>query len=278
MKSSEEAGTLRVGLNRIHLRRLPAHTQAPAPTILGLHGFTGSGEDYFPLREALGTDSANWILPDWPGHGRSSAPVSIEAYQLPACMAMLRASLRWVPSGSPLVLLAYSMGGRIAWHGLPSLPLTRTFLIGASPGLREVGERAKRRDRDEQWIHLLEKEGLAAFAQAWEAQELIRPQTELPEPLRSHIARRRRENSVRGLVLSLRASGAGTLPSLWSQLKNGPPACLLTGEKDVKFRRSAGEIIKAYPEFQHIPIPDCGHAPHLEAPSRMATILRPLLP
>lgn len=276
LKSSEQDPLVyrRIGLNRIAFRFFPSGKGGTRPTILALHGFTGSGEDFLPLRDALGEDFAHWLVPDWPGHGRSTSPTVVEAYQLPACRAILHEAVRMAPRGSPLVLLAYSMGGRLAWHDLRNLAFGKIFLLSASPGLEDPRERARRREADATWVRVLEQEPVAAFAEAWERQELIRPQTGIPEPRRTDLARRRRANAARGLAFSLRAVGTGTLPSRWHALAEDPPTILLTGEKDRKFTKAAEDISTAYPQFQHISLPACGHAPHLEAPEALAAVLR----
>ena len=279
LKSSEQDPLVyrRIGLNRIAFRPFPSGTGGTRPTILALHGFTGSGEDFLPLRDALGHDFAHWLLPDWPGHGRSSSPTVVEAFQLAACRAILHEAVRMAPRDSPLVLLAYSMGGRLAWHVLRDLPFRKIFLLSTSPGLGDPHARARRREADGAWIRMLERKPVAAFATAWERQELIRPQTGIPEPRRTALARRRRANAARGLAYSLRAVGTGTLPSRWHGLAEDPPTILLTGEKDRKFTKTAEQISAAYPHFQHIRLPACGHAPHLEAPEALAAVLRAVL-
>ncbi|NBD38774.1 MAG: alpha/beta fold hydrolase [Verrucomicrobia bacterium] len=276
MKSSEQDGPVfhRIGLNRVAFRYFSAPTGGRHPTILALHGFTGSGEDFFPLRDALGHDAAHWLLPDWPGHGQSSSPAVVEAYQLPACRAILSKAVQMAPPESPLVLLGYSMGGRLAWHELRSLPFWKIFLLSTSPGLEDPPARARRREADAAWVHMLEQEPVDTFAEAWERQELIRPQTGIPEPRRTALARRRRMNTARGLAFSLRAVGSGTLPSCWSRLGEDPPTVLLTGERDPKFTKTAGRIRATYPQFHHMILPGCGHAPHLEAPEALAAVLR----
>ena len=133
-----------------------------APTVLALHGFTGSGEDFLPLREALGADRAHWILPDFMGHGASSSPDVLDPYCLPAALRLIDAARRKAPDPRRVVLVGYSMGGRLALHYLRWAAPLPCLLIGASPGLEDPGERKTRRQQDRRWITPLLEIGRAS--------------------------------------------------------------------------------------------------------------------
>ncbi|MCA9660364.1 MAG: alpha/beta fold hydrolase, partial [Myxococcales bacterium] len=116
---------------------------AERPTIVALHGFAGSGEDFSPLIAAPGDAlDCDWITVDIPGHGRSAAPERAAAYAMPAVAAGLAELLAAVTRG-PYVLLGYSMGGRLALSlvlgdGAAGLVWPRPaglILVGATPGI-----------------------------------------------------------------------------------------------------------------------------------------------
>ena len=244
-----------------------------APTILALHGFTGSGDDFLPLKEALGPGLANWICPDFMGHGRSACPPVLDPYTLPACLSLIDQARGLAPDPDKLVLLGYSMGGRLALHYLRWANPLPVILIGCSPGLLDPGDRAKRRKSDSAWISLLQS-SLERFCVKWEEQPLINPQTLLPDPIRSALLERRRQNNPVGLVHSLLGSGTGVLPSLWNDLTNLPPLTLVHGQNDEKFGKVASEMQRTNQTFSIRSVPGCGHAPHLEKPALLAEILR----
>lgn len=276
LRSSSESISFKVGFLRIaaEVHRAP---DLAAPTILALHGFTGSSADWDPLRCALGPDTAHWICPDWPGHGRSGAPDVVDPYQLPTCLQLLRHAAGSRSPNSRLVLLGYSMGGRIAWHFLRHHRVDTAILIGASPGIADPVERARRRQQDARWIRLLLRHGIHSFCKHWEEQKLIAPQTCLPEPLRSAVARRRRAQNPVGLAHSLQAVGSGNLPSLEIGLPHSPPAHLVSGQLDTRFKNLHQNLASRYPQLTPHTIPNAGHAPHLENPTGMARCLRTLL-
>ena len=171
------------------------------------------------------------------------------------------------------------MGGRLGMHYIRRYPVRKAFLIGASPGLQDTKDRARRRESDQVWISQLMCPScdMEAFCQAWEAQELIRPQTALPEPLRTQVRTRRRSQNPPGLAMALSALGTGSLPGLWDQLADLPELHLFFGERDIKFRDIARRMCAINADFSAQAVPSCGHAPHLENPAGLAALMEPLI-
>ena len=245
-----------------------------APTILALHGFTGCGQDFLPLRQSLGARAAHWICPDFMGHGESDSPSVLDPYLVPATVNLIEQARQMAPDPGRVILLAYSMGGRLAMHYLLRAQPLPAVLIGTSPGLATAGERTNRRRADRKWVRLLSGPNPQnAFSTAWERQSLIVPQTQLSEPLRSMIAQRRRNNNPVGLIHSLMAAGTGALPSLWDKLDRLPQLILGFGVADRKFGEVAAEMAGLNPHFRLAEIPGAGHAPHLERPSAVCRLL-----
>jgi 2-succinyl-6-hydroxy-2,4-cyclohexadiene-1-carboxylate synthase len=259
--------------------RYMASSDEGNPTILGLHGFTGSGLDFLPLRDALGADSANWLLLDFKGHGESDSPDDPEAYSLNTALDAIERSRNLAPDPDNVLLLGYSMGGRVALHYLKRHPQLKAFLIGASPGLASNEERTSRIEMDDHWRESLLKgtHSVQVFCDEWENQPLIHPQTTLPDPLRQELKTRRRTNNPIGLASSLRGLGTGALPSLWGALGTLPPVQLVHGEEDLKFEEIARRMREENPSFKVHAIPGSGHSPHLENPLATAECLARVL-
>ena len=246
-----------------------------APSLLALHGFTGSGEDFGQLRQALPAGEFSWIRPDFMGHGKSDAPDVVDPYQLPAVLRLIDQARSLAPDPDKVILLGYSMGGRLALQYLHHARPMPAILIGASPGLDNREERAARRASDRVWMELLD-ESMEGFCRKWEAQPLIEPQTRIEEPFRTSLAARRRGNSPSGLQNSLAACGTGVIPSLWNHLEKLPGLVLCHGSMDTRFRDIAHLMRKANPAFSVHEIPASGHAPHLENPAALAALLQGL--
>lgn len=83
-----------------------------APTVVMVHGFTGSKENWYPLAARL-RDRYRLVIPDLPGWGESQR-IDGANYGFKAQAARLADFLRAIRrDGSPIVLLGHSMGGGI---------------------------------------------------------------------------------------------------------------------------------------------------------------------
>jgi len=84
-----------------------------APTVVLVHGFTGSKENWYPLAERLG-GHYRLVIPDLPGWGESQRIAGAD-YGFLAQADRLAQFLRHIRrEGSPIVLVGHSMGGGIA--------------------------------------------------------------------------------------------------------------------------------------------------------------------
>jgi 2-succinyl-6-hydroxy-2,4-cyclohexadiene-1-carboxylate synthase len=262
---------LNLASTRLRLHR-SGQWRESAPTVVAVHGFTGTGRDFEALWEALAPAGVNVLAPDLPGHGQSDVPVPIDAYTLPAQLAVIEAALEQAPRAEPILLLGYSMGGRLALHYLRhhSLP---ALLISASPGLKTPAERAQRRKEDEQWIQLLESGSAAEFKQRWLSQPILQPASDPPLEAWRKAREATPPHSLHGWAQTLRAVGNGRLPSLWPTLPSLPPLTLVTGEDDLKFKATAEAMCTGNRGFRHQSIAASAHAVHLEAPGALAAVV-----
>jgi 2-succinyl-6-hydroxy-2,4-cyclohexadiene-1-carboxylate synthase len=238
-----------------------------ARDVVLLHGFTHTGASWDPVVAAL-AESYRALAPDIRGHGSASArePVTLDAV------------LGDVAEVAPtrFTLVGYSMGGRIALQAAvaPALRarIDRVVLIGASPGLADPAERAARRAADERLADEVEHMTIEEFATRWARTPVLAGQ---PPAVATAVDADRRRNQPVALARALRGLGTGTLPSLWERLPGlETPVTLIVGERDEKFRAIANEMLAAAPKAQVAVIARAGHAVHLEAPERVAELIR----
>ncbi len=240
--------------------------------IVALHGFTGSGADFDPLRPLLPAQT-ELIAPDFPGHGHKAHQRRASEYALESHLQLISEA---VGPAEPVTLLGYSMGGRLALHWSVAHPerVRRLILIGASPGLPEPAQRDERRLADADLANFIRTQGLPAFFKYWYNQTFFASLMALPPERLDPILSRRAENQPEALALSLENVGTGTLPSLWHRLKElRMPIDIVTGKHDVKFTRVAHEMGAHLPKARLSVVEHAGHAVHLEQPADLAMLL-----
>ena len=241
------------------------------PPVVLLHGFTGSAAGWAPLVELL----SPWfttLAVDLVGHGASDAPATVERYRMPRCVddlaALLAPRLRAL-GHERACWLGYSMGGRTALHVAVRHPQLVSALVleGASPGLPTAEERAARVAADEALAARIERDGVEAFVDEWEAQPLFATQASLPRERREAIRAGRLACSTAGLANSLRGMGTGAQEPLHDRLGEvRAPALLIAGALDEKFGEIARGMARSLPHATIEFVADAGHAAHVERP------------
>src|ERR1700733_4824743 len=235
-----------------------------APAVVLLHGFTHTEASWDPVVAALG-ESYRAVALDIRGHGSASDRVPVT----------LAGVLDDIEALAPdrFTLVGYSMGGRIALHAALALPerVERLILIAASPGISDPAERAERLADDERLAGEIEGMDIEAFARRWAQTPVLAGQA--PEVLAAAHADRLR-NDPAGLARALRGLGTAALPSLWQRLGEiRIPVTLVVGARDDKFRAIAFRMERALRDSEVIVVPDAGHAVHMEAPARLASVI-----
>ncbi len=203
--------------------------QAQRPTIICLHGFTGTLNTFQSL-----TFSAdyNYLGIDLIGHGNSSVFVHPDEYRMEKVVDALQSLVQQL--GIPTYyLLGYSMGGRVAlaW-GLQDTNVQGIILESASPGLASQEERNERIASDNRLARRLLTESLREFIDFWQELPLFASQKQLPASIQATIRTERMSQQAYGLAMSLYMMGTGQQPSYWQHLETVTPIFLITGKWD----------------------------------------------
>ncbi len=251
------------GVRYHYLRHEPPDPHG-TPLLL-LHGFTGSGSNWAFLPES---DDRTILAPDLLGHGATDAPADPKRYAMEQAAADLAQFIQ-VQSQTPVHLLGYSMGGRLALYVALTYPaLLRSLILeSASPGLEDAGARVARRRDDAALADFIEAEGVPAFVSRWENAAIFASQGQLPPAVRDGLRRQRLANRPAGLANSLRGMGTGSQPSLWPHLAAVRcPTLLITGALDGKFCAINRSMATQLPNARLTVLADAGHTVHLEEP------------
>ncbi|MGP4078390.1 2-succinyl-6-hydroxy-2,4-cyclohexadiene-1-carboxylate synthase [Pseudalkalibacillus sp. R45] len=243
--------------------------------LLLLHGFTGSGADWTPFKKEWG-DDFKLIIVDLIGHGNTDHPEEIEQYSMEETAGALNQILADLKIESGYVL-GYSLGGRVALSFAMMHPdrVKHLVLESSSPGLQKTEERNARKHNDERLANRIDKDGIDAFVDFWEAIPLFSTQKDLlSERERKALREKRLHNSEVGLTNSLRGMGTGVQPTWWDRLSDFTiPTTLIVGALDQKFYRIAEDMMQKLPNGKMVVVEEAGHTIHLEQPEQFAKII-----
>jgi 2-succinyl-6-hydroxy-2,4-cyclohexadiene-1-carboxylate synthase len=242
--------------------------------LLLLHGFTGTGEFWLPVANAL--PRRHCIFPDLPGHGMTGAPLPPDDWRIDRAAGALSALLDKLDI-ERVAVAGYSLGGRLALGLALRRPerVAALALIGASPGIADEDERAARAKADLELASTIERDGIEAFNRQWEAHPLFATQAAMEPALRAAMRRQRDGQEPLRLAASLRAFGTGFQPPVHGELgRLGMPVLLMAGELDLKFNGIAREMAD---RIAHAIVPDAGHAVPLERAQACAAELEEFL-
>ncbi len=233
-------------------------------TITWLHGFTQTRASARQFRTILAGHHQVLTL-DLPGHGTAAG---VDA-TLPEIAELVLDAL----PHEPVILGGYSFGARVALHVALAAPsrVGALIVLGATRGIRDEGDRAQRRARDEALAAHIDEVGTDEFLREW-----------LSLPLFATLGAKHdsesRSTDAHGLAQSLRLAGTGTQEWLGDRVCTlDMPVLALAGELDAKFVLEARAIAKDVAHGTFATIPGAGHAAHLEQPELVARAIENFL-
>jgi len=249
-------------------------TAGDGPPLLLLHGFTGTARSWAPCLEAW-AGRYRVIAPDLLGHAGSAAPADPAAYALERQAHGLHDLLALL-GAVPAAVIGYSMGARLALVLALEHPaaVERLVLESPSPGIADPADRMLRRAADERLAAEIERGGVAAFIERWEAQPLFASQAALPVEVRLAQRHERLRHGTAGLAGSLRGAGQGAMEPLHDRLgRITVPALVVAGDLDEVGLARARLVADGIPGARLEVIGSSGHAPHLEHPDRFIRLV-----
>ena len=247
-------------------------------TILFLHGFTGSANDWKDIAKVL-DKRFNKIAVDLIGHGKTSSPNDINFYMIDSIIDQIEKIIQHLGL-KEVILCGYSMGGRIALNFAVNKPnlLTGLILESTSAGIRNKNERDKRKYNDEELASYIENNPIKDFITRWLDQEIFGTLSRFSNEKIKIIKEEKMKNSRTGLANSLRGFGIGVMPYLGSELiKLKIPTILISGGLDDKFTQINKSFRKLFPSANHKIISTSGHNTHLEEPKKFVELVNDFL-
>lgn len=250
---------------------------ARAATIVMVHGFTGSKENWYPLVRALGT-AERLLIPDLPGWGESGR-IDGADYGFSAQAERIAALIRALSPAVPVVLLGHSMGGGIAAVVAARYPMlvSRVGLFSAA-GVRFADNAFGLAVlAGENPFAVDDSTTLAAYLDiVFHDRSALPP---MPWPVPSIlVARRRRDAAFEQQVLERIGRGDEQFLPGESAAAITQPALLAWGTEDRVIDPSAMALYAAcMPHARTLLVADSGHMMPMERPAQLAAAVRALI-
>ena len=207
------------------------------------------------------------FVPGFMQRGDAWVPVSERLKERYPSVVLDRARER-PPAGA--VPVGYSMGGRLVLHAALAEPerWPALVLVGVSAG---VDDPESRRRSDAELADWIEAHPIEEVVERWERSPVFASQS--PE-LRAAQRPGRLSHEPAALARELRECGQGALPPVWDRLGEVEvPVLLVAGELDEPYVQAGRRMAALMPRAEQRTVPDCGHAPQLEAPAAVAALI-----
>ena len=178
---------------------------------------------------------------------------------------------------SRVVLVGYSMGGRIALEYARRYPETLAALVLESSGMGPEDENDRERIRqtnEEMAERIQQAASMDEVVSFWENLPIFDSQADLPDESRDQLRQMRLARNPTELALLLRNAGAHQMPlasETRQMLRELPiPKLYVAGMSDKKYATIATSL-GSY-GVQPVLL-ECGHCVHLEKPTEYATVV-----
>lgn len=229
--------------------------------IWALHGFLGRGADWAPfhalLRELTGAEPQTPDLFSSP----TKKPASEWGEEFSARVAAID------PNPS---LIAYSMGGRLAFHAMLARPrlFRSAVLISTGLGIEDPDRRMARKKADERWADRFETEEWNELLAAWNAQDVFAGSPPMAE-------RREVDYDRFALGAALRFWSPASHEPLTGRLKAIEASVLLVaGARDARYVLEAERAAASLRNGDVWVVPGAGHRVPWERPESFRDALR----
>jgi len=236
------------------------------PTLVLLHGFLGSANDWSALIEQL--PDCDCIALDLPGHGHAHEQ---RLSRMADFSLWLNQQLQQ-RNISNYHLLGYSLGGRLALQFAATQPagLQSLVLENAHPGLSSIDERKTRASADACWARRFYREQLTEVLAAWYQQPVF---ADLNLTERAQLIAERSQNSAAQLAHMLCCCSLAKQADLQPWLHTASlPMLYLCGEQDLKFQAIGAQLATHSTSVTQKMLAG-GHNLHRANPESMATAI-----
>ncbi len=234
------------------------------PVLVFLHGLLGSNEDWESTLQFM--PEQPWLAIDLPGHGQS---VQTPCHDFTDCCKQISQTIiSQLGDKVPVILVGYSLGGRIAMLGTTQglfreINLQGMVIEGGNLGLQTEQERQVRWQNDHRWANRFCIEPIAQVLSDWYQQPVF---SSLNDEQRQILITKRSANLGEKIANMLLSTSLAIQPYLLPALQLlSLPMHYVCGAKDQKFCQLAEQSGLVYSQIN-----SAGHNVHQEQPQAFA--------
>jgi pimeloyl-ACP methyl ester carboxylesterase len=255
---------------------------AGAPTLVMLHGFTGSKENWYPLAQRL-RGKYRLLVPDLPGWGESEriadADYGFVAQSERVAAFIAQVARRPGQQSGEIVLIGHSMGGGIAALTAARHPelVDRVALLDAAGVRFSDNQFGVDVEAGHNPFAVADAAGLRRYIDTVFHRPAAKPW--IPWPASSgFIAERRKAAAFEQAVLDRIGRGPERFAPGEAAAAIRQPALLLWGRQDTVIDPSAMQLFAArMPQATRVLLDDCGHMSLVEQPEAVAAAVISLI-
>jgi len=250
-----------MGSLKVHWHYIESGDPVGVP-ILFLHGFMAHCGIWRPVMDQL-PDCMHAIALDLPGHGKTTADLDNLDFD-----SLSDAIHKFIEDhfNRPIILLGYSMGGRIALYTAFKYPERFIGLIleSTTPGIENPEERDKRVLEDQAKADKLRSTDIKTYLTDWYKLPVFSSLAQRPD-LIEKIINKKSDNDPAALAEVVMRLSPGRQRSLWDKLETwNKPTLVIAGELDEKFCAVAKKMAPQIKNADLKIISGAGHIVHLE--------------
>lgn len=240
--------------------------------VLFLHGFTGSSEDWQFIFDKIPDEFFPFAI-DLIGHGKTDSPHDKKFYSCLSLISQIKSIIEFFHF-SKIVLVGYSMGGRVA---LSFAVKNHSNLVGlilesTTAGIENINERKSRVENDFILAENILQNGIENFIDYWFNTPLFKKLKTLSSF--DEIIQKRKKNNPIGLANTLFSFSTGLMSNHWEKLNSlEVPTLLITGEDDEKYTSINKKMNSLIKNSSHKILQNTSHNTHLEKPELFTNLV-----
>lgn len=231
--------------------------------ILALHGFLGSGKDWYKVQTL--TPRHQWITPDL------FSPTSpIGDIDLASFNKLADRLTSFIPDNTQPIFVGYSLGARVGLHVLERHAdrFKKFIFISGHPGLTDKNEKEQRRINDLVWKDKLETTPWTEFWNEWNGQDVFKADND------REFSRNGRDIDTKKLALGFTTLSLAQQENKEAVLaKHADKVLWVVGDKDQKFTNFAEDLKRKKILSGYERIFNSGHRVLFDQPSAVADLI-----